>query len=274
MAKSPTVTLTTDFGLSGPYVGAMKGAILQTCPQARLVDITHQIPPHDIWTAAFVLAQSAPEFPEDTVHLVVVDPGVGTERSILAARMAGQQFVFPDNGVITFIKDLLPLQAIASVRNSQFFSQAGRSMTFHGRDIMGPVAGHLAGGLSLDKLGPQPNRYTLLEIPLPQTRDETIIGQVVYIDHFGNCVTNIPRQMIETHFAAPDRVKVVCGDSPVGRIEGTYAFVPAGQAVALYNSMAMLEVAVNQGSARERFEAGIGTEVRVDPSETQETSSD
>ncbi|MFW5840416.1 MAG: SAM hydrolase/SAM-dependent halogenase family protein [Planctomycetota bacterium] len=270
MAKNPIITLTTDFGLAGPYVAAMKGAILRICPQACLIDLTHDVPAHDVWSAAFTLAQAVGEFPDETIHLIVVDPGVGTERSILAAQLGEHRFVFPDNGVITFIKDLLPLRNIVSVRNTQYFLENTRSMTFHGRDIMAPVAAHLASGLEMGKLGPQPSRYTLLEIPLPQTRGPQVVGQVVYVDHFGNCVSNIPQQMVEAHFAAPDRIEVFCNDQPVGPVEGTYGFVQPQRSLALYNSMSMLEVAVNQGRACDRFAAGIGAEVRLQELQQQE----
>jgi len=259
----PLATLLTDFGLSDPYVAAVKGAILSICPQANLVDISHQIAPGDVLAAAFVLAHSAPQFPPGTLHVVVVDPGVGTDRRILVGRFAGQNFLFPDNGVITLIAQTLPMEALHSVRNTQFVPPGGVSATFHGRDIFAPVAGHILNGLEIHHLGPQPDTYKTLQIPAPRLEGQEIIGQVLYVDHFGNLISNIPWDLLLQTFAAPDAVGVSCGGRDVGMLRGTYGHQQAGEPLALVNSMSLVEVAVNTGRACDVLGAGVGSEVRI-----------
>jgi S-adenosyl-L-methionine hydrolase (adenosine-forming) len=262
--KNQLVTLLTDFGSRDPYVAAMKGVILSAAPHAQIVDIAHDVPAHGVTAASFILAQVVPCFPPETLHVVVVDPGVGTDRRILAARFGGQALLFPDNGVITHLAGVLPLEEIYAVRNSQFVPPPGQvSMTFHGRDIFAPVAGHILNGLDLRLLGPQPDTYKLLDLPQPRQDGGLIVGQVIYIDGFGNLVSNISAEMIVAQFGAFDRVTAQCGGRDVGQLQGTYAFVAAGEALALINSMRLVEVAVNQGRACDVFGAGVGSEVRI-----------
>ena len=156
------ITLITDFGTRDYYVGAMKGVILQIDPQATIVDITHDIEPHNVVHGAFVLRQSLPWFPQRTVHVVVVDPGVGSDRRILAGKYDGQVVLAPDNGLISLVHRELPLEEIYAVQNTQYFRNPV-SRTFHGRDILAPVAAYVATGLSLDKLGPAADRVEVLE---------------------------------------------------------------------------------------------------------------
>ena len=263
MARSHLVTLMTDFGTRDPYVAAMKGAILSTDPQATIVDLSHDLPAHDVLAAAFALAQAAPWFPPDTLHVVVVDPGVGTDRRILAARFGKHSYLFPDNGIITFIAASQPLQSIVAVHNRDYLPSGDPSTTFHGRDIFAPVAGRMLRGLDIRRLGEQPDSYKLLDLPEAVERDGALVGQVIYVDRFGNLVTNISRKLVLERWEYIDRVHVSCGPADVGAIQGAYDFVPQGQALALFNSMELLEVAVNRGRACDALDAAFGTEIRL-----------
>jgi len=263
MARQMIATLLTDFGTRDPYVAAMKGVMIGLCPDVHLVDISHDVPPHDVLAAAFVLAQAAPSFPTGTVHLVVVDPDVGTDRDILAARFGGQVFVFPDNGVISFVAGSMPLEQIVAVRDKRYFATSDPSGTFHGRDILAPVAVRILLGLDLRRLGPQPDKYKLLDLPPVAEPPGELAGQVVYVDHFGNVISNITEAAIRHRWAVPDRVRVFCQGKDYGPLRGTYGHVAAGEPVALINSMGLLEIAVNRDQASRILDARIGTAVRV-----------
>jgi S-adenosylmethionine hydrolase len=264
MARQRVVTLLTDFGRCDPYVAEMKGVILSICSDAALVDISHEIGAGDVVAGAFVLRQALPYFPPETVHCVVVDPGVGTERRILAARYADQTIVFPDNGVITLVERDQPLEALAVVRDERYFLQPGFSGTFHGRDIMAPVAAHLANGLAVSRLGPRPERFQVLELPEPsQAEDGSVVGQVVYTDRFGNLISNVSVDLIRDSLGGLSGLEVGCGGRPVGPIRTAYAEVEPHQPLALINSMSLLEVAVNGGRACDDLGAGRDTEIRV-----------
>lgn len=262
MAKTTLVTLLTDFGTKDPYVAAMKGTILRACPQAQIVDLSHDVPPQDILAAAMVLWQAAPHFPIGTLHVVVIDPTVGTDRRILAGQFGGQRFLFPDNGVITFIAEHLAAEALVSVRNTQYLSPEA-SMTFHGRDVFAPVAGHLLNGLPMERLGPRPDSYRMLEIPPPRQEGNALIARVIYIDRFGNLVSNVSRQLLIEMGWELDRIRVTCAGRDIGPLEGTYAFVSPGRPLALINSMDLVEVAANRESAAANLNADIGAEVRI-----------
>ncbi len=264
MAKQRIVTFLTDFGLSDPYLAEMKAVVLSTAPGTTLVDIAHGIPSGDVMAGAFVLRQALPYFPPGTVHCVVVDPTVGTNRRIMAARYAGQTVVFPDNGVITFVDRDQPLERIVVVRNEQYF--LGPSATFHGRDVIAPVAAHLSKGLAMDRLGPEPQRFKLLEIPPPcPDADGSLVGQVIYVDAFGNLISGISADALDMVGADGGGPVIFCGDRRVGALQRTYAQVGRGEPLALINSMSLLEVAVNGGKACDVLGAGVGAEVRVGP---------
>jgi hypothetical protein len=263
VSKHYIATLLTDFGTADGYAAAMKGAILAVCPRAQLVDISHDVPAHDILAAAMVLAQAAPSFPSGTLHVVVVDPGVGTERKILAARFGAQTFLFPDNGVITFITDSMPLEAIVSVRDPRYVTTGPVSMTFHGRDIFAPVAGHILNGLDIGKLGPKPDTYKTLDLPVPFQREEGLFGQVIHVDRFGNLISNVSQRDVAQWRPQQAGLCITCGGRQVGPIQATYAAVEPGQPVALINSMGLLEVGVNRGRACDLLAAGVGAEIAV-----------
>jgi len=259
----PILTLLTDFGRSDPYVAAMKGVILASCPAAQIVDISHDIPAHDVLTGAFVLAQAAPWFPKGTVHVVVVDPAVGTGRRLLVAQIGGQVFLAPDNGVLSFLDERFPLEAIRVVLETRYTRGSTVSATFHGRDVFAPIAGRILNGLDIAKLGPQPETYEHLDLPVCHVEGESLVGEVLHIDHFGNLITDIPLEAVLQRWENLDAVSVQCAGRSVRGFRETYGLAEPGTLIGLFNSMELLELAVNQGRACEMLGARRGTAVRV-----------
>lgn len=259
----PTITLITDFGLKDHYVGTLKGVLLQLAPGASLVDITHEIVAHNVLQAAFALRQAWPWFPAGTVHLVVVDPGVGTGRRILAGQYGGQFFVAPDNGVISLVQQAMPAEGMHVVEQRSYLGSVP-SATFHGRDIMAPVAAMLARGGALREVGPPTDRVEVLSLPQPRINaTQALEGEVLHVDRFGNCITNIRRSDLTTLLMRKPRVQVVAGGRRLGPVRHAYGEVPAGQALALIGSTELLEVAVNRGSASEALGLAVGSKVSV-----------
>lgn len=258
----PVVTLLTDFGTRDPYVAEMKGQILRAFPFANIIDITHEIPPHDICTAAIVLGEAAQWFPPGTLHVVVVDPGVGSDRAILAAQFGEQKFLAPDNGVLTILKQQYPLEALAAVRKTDYL-QGGAARTFEGRDIFAPAAGNILAGHSIQSLGPVPRTYHLLDFPVPDEGETEIRGEIMYVDRFGNCITNLSHRNVLRRWEDIGVLQVQCGSHTIGRLSSAYQYVEPGHSLALFNSMELLEIAVNQGSACDLLGIGPGTEVRI-----------
>jgi S-adenosylmethionine hydrolase len=239
------VTLTTDFGTQDYYVGAMKGVMLAIAPRARLVDLTHQVPPQDLLAGAFVLRHAACEFPPGTIHLAVVDPGVGTLRRPLAARAAGQLWVGPDNGLFSFAFGDSERQIRAIVHPG--LTSSRRSATFHGRDLFAPAAAHLAAGFPFEEIGPPVADPVCLEEMTPRRQAGRIRGQIIHVDRFGNLVTNIPaadlagwEKGLRIHLGSGWELQGICR---------TYADVGPGRLLALIGSAGLLEVSVNGGSA-------------------------
>ncbi len=264
----PLITLTTDFGTRDSYVGVMKGVLLGICPTAHLVDITHAITPQNVLEAAFVLDTFVPYFPPGTIHLVVVDPGVGSERRALALATPDAYFVGPDNGVFSTIwQTALARWSTTDVRAVELteprFWRMPVSATFHGRDIFAPVAAHLAQGVALTALGPDLDTITLLEVPAPVCTDtNSLRGQIVYVDHFGNCVSNITTTHLAPLGAMHDLV-ISVGKHTITGICYTYAAVAPGAALALIGSSGHLEVAIRDGNAHQSLAIAPGTIVVV-----------
>lgn len=251
------VTLLTDFGLDDAFVGIMKGVILGIAPEARLVDLGHAIAPGDRRAAAFQLRGALPFFPAGTIHVVVVDPGVGTDRRILAVRYKGSILLAPDNGLLT------PLFAasdeVRSVENTAWM-RAEISRTFHGRDVFAPVAGHLASGQGFREVGQRVLPYADAALwPLPARERLRLLGCVLHVDHFGNLITNLEAEQLPPEGAG----EVFVGGASVGPRRARYADVPSGEAVALLGSFGFLEIAVRDGNAARRFAAVAGTAVAV-----------
>ena len=256
------VTLTTDFGAQDAFVGTMKGVILSRCPAAQLVDLTHEIPPQAIRTGALRLASAAPYFPAGTVHLVVVDPGVGGPRRPIAIEAGDQRFVGPDNGVLS----LAAPSTRPGWRTVELTSQEHRlspvSNTFHGRDIFAPAAAHLAGGGTLDDLGPRISSIVELALPLPERTGSLVRGVVLDIDRFGNLITNI--HSADLMDADIERICV----GPL-RVDGlSAAYDPGRAAVAVVDSDDRLEIAVPGGDAAGQHGIRLDdpVEVRLRPS--------
>lgn len=254
----PHITLTTDFGAGSSYVAAMKGVILGLNPAVRLIDLTHQIPPQDVRHAAYFLADSIPYFPVGAIHVVVVDPGVGTARRLLYAEVAGQRLLAPDNGCWTLIPGADRTNVAISLIEPRFW-RSTVSDTFHGRDILAPVAAHLSLAVTPAELGPPVTDWIRLQEP-PATRTEKgIIGEVVCVDHFGNLITNIPADQYLA--LAGQSIRVQVGIHAVERRVRTYGEAAAGTLVALISSSGRLEVAEVNGNAARRLQVGAGTPV-------------
>lgn len=255
------ITLTTDFGASDHYVACMKGIILQLAADARIVDVTHQIQRHDVVHAAFTLRQIFEHFPRGTIHVVVVDPGVGTTRHLLALLYAGQTILTPDNGIASLVHRDFSLGDIRQITNTELFRR-DVSTTFHGRDILAPVAGYLAAGMPLASVGPAIEQLEILNLPRPMLLpDGGIEGQVLYTDTFGNLITNISRLELEQSAARRRPVEVYVGPLRVGPIRRTYADVGPGEILALIGSTGSLEIAINQGNAAARLRSGPGSAI-------------
>jgi S-adenosylmethionine hydrolase len=256
------LTLTTDFGLDDAYVAAMKGVMLSIDPTLHFIDVTHGVAPQDVMEAAFVLREAAPYFPPETVHLAVIDPGVGTERQALAARIGEQFFVGPDNGLFSLLLDGAEPEAVVSLDRPAFWRTPEPSATFHGRDIFAPAAAHLAAGRPLSDLGSPVDAIQRLHWVQPLADDQGIRGWVVHVDHFGNAITNVPASLLEAHRAGRG-VKCYAGSTALDAVHRTYADVEAGEPLALVGSSGFLEVGVNGGDAAQLLSIRKGSVVHV-----------
>jgi S-adenosyl-L-methionine hydrolase (adenosine-forming) len=259
----PILTLLTDFGLQDEYVAVLKGVILCHCPDARIIDLSHLVPPQSIATAMFLLNRTYHHFPAGSVHLVIVDPEVGTERAILALAAAGHIFIGPDNGLFT---PLLSRESPAEIYRLDLsrINPAPRSTTFHGRDIMAPVAAQVAGGMPLANLGWKisANDCRRFDCGSPRLIGNTWHGEIVHIDAFGNLCSNLHRQELLA-IGSPDRLRVVIAGHLQVPLVATYASASHHTAVALFDSNDFLEIACNQGHAAEQLGVGMGTAVSV-----------
>ncbi len=244
------ITLTTDFGTQDWFVGTMKGVIAGIAPRAAVVDLTHAIPAGDIRAGAFALAASYRYFPRRTIHVVVVDPGVGSRRAALAVETADYFFVAPDNGVLSWALAGEKIKTVRRLENDKYFLRPV-SQTFHGRDIFAPVAAHLSQGVPPARLGPAVREFRKLPWPEPKQSRQAITGEVIYIDRFGNAITNLAAELL-AEFCGPDcRIKV--HGKSIGGLRRFYQEAPSGKPVAVAGSTGFLEIAVNGGSAAERL---------------------
>ena len=262
------ITLTTDFGLKDEYVGVLKGVVLSLHRSATIIDITHHIPAHDMVPAAFLLEAVYPFFSPGTVHVVVVDPGVGGARDILAVKVGGQFMLAPDNGVLTrLVLNQVVDQVVRVIQSKYFLPRV--SATFHGRDIFAPVAAHLAQGLEMDCLGPEvaPEKMVMLPNLFPQMADDggSLVGKVVSVDHFGNLITNIKLEDIQRLNQANDIRKLVVylGEFRIGHFVDCYAMAGKGNLLATISSRGYVEIAVNCGRAADLLNAAAGAPIHV-----------
>ena len=257
--RNSTITLTTDFGNSDGYVGAMKGMMLGINPNLLLIDVTHQVRAFDVAAAAFVLRQVIKYFRAGTVHLVVVDPGVGSTRRAVALRHNDQYFVGPDNGLFPLLLDTDIPDQVVELNAPKDITL---STTFHGRDLFAPVAARLASGAPLEELGTPLAKLKRLQWALPIDDEEGIRGWIVYIDHFGNCITNISRALFEKRHTGR-KTKGYAGSGIIRGIHKTYSNVPVSEPLMLFGSSDLLEIAVNQGSAADLLHIQRGTPVNL-----------
>lgn len=278
MTPNPIITLLTDFGLADAYVGTMKGVMLSICPTARLVDLTHHVPPQDVRAAAYLLWTSFRHFPSETIFLVVVDPGVGTAREPVAVETAHGTYIAPNNGVLSFVLPHVEVRH-AVVLEDLRYRLPGVSQTFHGRDIFAPAAAHLAAGVPITDLGPPVPELIKLAPPRLIVGERAIEGEVIYLDHFGNVITSIGHLAWEDDaltltpvFAEPDgeavsflarSCRVEIAGQTLDGVLPTYGAAAPGDLLALVGSAGQLEFGVNGGSAAARLQAQIGDPVTL-----------
>lgn len=260
------VTLATDFGESDWFVGVMKGVMLRFNPEIRLVDLSHRIAPHSIASAAYFLTQAYPYFPSGTVHLAVVDPGVGSGRRAAVVETAHHVLVGPDNGMLWPVTQAMGGGRWFSLENPEWLA-GSVSPTFHGRDVFAPAAARLASGESVESAGPEMADPVRFEWPRPQRKPEGWHGEVLYIDRFGNCLTNLSRALLDSEdpdfFTAPRRVEVQFGDHLIQGISPFYQAADPGMPMVVWGSGGALEIAVYEGNAAAALGIHLGTPVRL-----------
>ncbi|MCD6286981.1 MAG: SAM-dependent chlorinase/fluorinase [Anaerolineae bacterium] len=270
------VTLTTDFGLQDGYVGTMKGVMAGIAPDLAFIDITHDIRPQDLRGAAYVLWTALPYFPGDAVHLVVVDPGVGTSRHAIASQTSWGVLVGPDNGVFSYVWDVVPAELTVALENPDY-QRPVVSSTFHGRDVFSPAAAHIAAGVPLREFGPEVSHPVRMSSPGMSMEERRIRGEVLYIDRFGNVITSIGRLVwegtllhLDPVFAKGEsrtlnarRVRVLAGGRDLGPIVRTYGEVSSGDALVMVGSEGLLEIAINQGHAARALALDLGDMVEI-----------
>ena len=257
----PVIALLSDFGSRDHYVGTMKGVLLGICPDVTLVDITHEIAPHDVLDGALQLAAAYRFFPTGTIFLAVVDPGVGSVRRGIAADLGDYKFVSPDNGLLTAVIRETPPKKVVELTERRY-ARPTVSRTFEGRDRFAPAAAWLAKGIQMPALGRNVPEVQQLDIPQPVVDDGEIRGAVLRIDRFGNLVTNLDRKTVE-RFSREAGVQIVAGGAPVGRLVATYADIQPGEVCALFGSTDHLELAANAGSAADALGLTRGAPVHV-----------
>jgi S-adenosylmethionine hydrolase len=256
------ITLTTDFGQGDYDTGVLAGVIWRIAPEARVVDLSHEISRHAVLQAALMLGRCTPYFPQGTIHVVVVDPGVGTERQGLAARLGAQWFVGPDNGLLTQMWQraqamLLPIEMV-HLSNSRFWL-ANVSAIFHGRDVFAPVAAHLAAGVPLSEFGPPVSDPILIQIPQPERTSAGWRGTILHVDAFGNLSTNLERR----HFPSSRSVEVRLADTRIHGLVRTFGEGRPGELVAVFDSSGMLSICVVNGSAAGQLGMQAGETVEI-----------
>lgn len=263
--RSRIITLLTDFGPGSGYAAAMKGVILGIAPEVQLIDLSHGVPRHDVRTGAYLLWSVAPYFPAGTVHLGVVDPGVGTERKGLIVVAGGQYLVGPDNGLLYPAAERLGLEQVYKITNERYMLPEV-APTFHGRDIFAPVAAHLAKGVAPEEIGEAIAEWTELRFGTGELRDGTLRGSVIYIDSFGNVVTNIPKELAQRALAPGQEAEVEVlklGVRARARFLEAYAFAREGERLLLIGSHGNLELAINRGNAAQVLGIKLGDELVI-----------
>ena len=251
------ITLLTDFGTEDAYVGIMKGVILSVNPSAMIIDITHHIDPHDLIQAAYIIKSSYRYFPEGTVHVIIVDPGVGSDRAIVALKMMGHIFLAPDNGILTLLMDEGKIDSIIRVENTLYFLESV-SQTFHGRDIFAPTGAHLSKGMDIKKLGSCLDKQELvnLRIRKPYISDKgELVGNIISFDRFGNCISNIDvNDLKKFDDGGSERMlEIKIGKNTIKSLSLSYADTKPRSPLAIIGSFGYLEIALNKGNAKLYF---------------------
>jgi S-adenosylmethionine hydrolase len=263
-SPNPIITLTTDFGLKDPYVAEMKAVILGICPKATIVDVTHEIEKHNVKMGAFILASATPYFPKGTIHVAVVDPGVGTKRRPILIQTEGYFHIGPDNGVLALAATKQGIKHIHEISNSKLMLPK-ISNTFHGRDIFAPAAAHLANGIPPADFGSQIHDIVMPQYAKVVRRKDTLIGEVLHIDGFGNVITNFSEKDLK-QLGAKKVVKVHLNDVDLRlKLCEAYGEVEPQKPLAIIGSHDFLEISINQGNAAKRFKAKVGDKIELRP---------
>jgi len=252
------ITLTTDFGLLDPFVGIMKGVILNIAPSAQIIDITHGIEPQNIVQAALALESAHAYFPKNTVHLVVVDPGVGGDRRPIAVKTKSATFVGPDNGVLTPLID--SSARVYELTHTKYFLDSPSS-TFHGRDVFAPISAWIAKGTPLSKMGLKISDPRILELPQPTIHKGTITGEIIYIDRFGNLISNISSELLRE--TQPDSLTLKIGKKRIHGLVSHYSQCKPGDVGTLINSWGKLEIFCRDGNAAKKLKYRVGTSLTI-----------
>lgn len=255
------ISLITDFGLKDNFVGVMKAVILKVNPQAKIIDICHEIKPQDITEAAFLLKSSFRYFPEGSVHLAVVDPGVGSERKIVIVKTRNYFFVAPDNGILSPTLENEPPIELIDVTNKTYFLKP-ISSTFHGRDIFAPIAAYLSRGKSIRSFGRKIESFKRLELPRIKMDSENLVGEIIYIDRFGNLISNIDKDNL-FNFIKGKRFKICIKNKAIEKISRSYFEGASLKPLALVGSSNYLEIALNSGSARDKLRVSKGDKIII-----------
>jgi hypothetical protein len=265
MKNRPLVSLLTDFGQREPFVGIMKGVILGLCPEATIVDLCHEVPPYQILSGSFLLASVIPYFSAGTIHVAVVDPGVGGSRRPILAHIGNQFFVAPDNGLLSYP---MAMGAVSEVRviTAREYLLDSISATFHGRDVFAPVAGHLACGIPFDRFGSVISDVLRLQIPRPY-RDASgaLVGEVLWIDRFGNCLTSITQEDLTCFVSTPEQtVQVHLLGKALGRVVSFFGALQPGGRGAIVGSTGHLELFIHQGNLAQEWSVTLGTTLTLE----------
>lgn len=262
--KSDIITLLTDFGEKDPYVAAMKGVILTIAPHVKIIDITHNISKFNIREGAFILASIINYFPKNTIHVGVVDPGVGSKRKPIIVITKRSILVGPDNGLLMLAAEKEGLLKVLEIKKNQFLLEEV-SYTFHGRDIFAPVAAYIAKGVKPEEIGEQVKEYVKLPFPKPEIHENKITGEIIHIDDFGNIITNISRRELqEKSITINSKITLeIGGRREKLELKDSYSKVEIGSPLAIIDSFNLLEIAVNQGNAAKQYNVKIGDKVEI-----------
>ena len=261
MGKERIITLTTDFGDESGYAGVMKGVILTVNPDCQIIDITHRVSQQDVEEAAFLLNNSFSYFPEHSIHVVVVDPGVGSERKPILVETDKYWFVGPDNGVFSFMFLMEGFKKVWGITNKSYFLPEVSS-TFHGRDIFAPVAAHLSLGVSAEELGKELKGFVMLKDLEPKVEAGVIKARVVYADHFGNLISNISKDLF-SRLVADKSFNISVGGEMIQKLSLSYADVRDGEVLALFGSSQWLEISVKNGNCQKELDIKKGAEINI-----------